>query len=62
MKLIILISWSIWVSRNALIFYSKVPTVYRVELFKHNFAMVIHRAKARNVPSMTIWLENFSAG
>ena len=53
--------WSIWVSSNALIFYSRTPSVQSsVEFFKHNIAMVIHRAKSRNAPVMSIWLENFS--
>jgi hypothetical protein len=61
MEIIILMSWSIWMARNALIFDSVAPSVQStIEIFKYNFAMVIHRAKTRNAPFMSIWLENFS--
>ena len=61
MEIIILMSWSIWVTRNALIFDAVAPTVQStIEIFKYNFAMVIHRAKRKYAPLMSIWLENYN--
>lgn len=61
MEVIILMSWSIWMARNGLIFEARGPTVqYTIDFFKSNFAMVIHCAKSKNVQSMTSCLENFS--
>jgi len=40
MEMIILMCWSIWVSRNPLIFCSRAPSIESsVEFFKHNFSM-----------------------
>jgi hypothetical protein len=60
MEIIILMCWSIWGSRNALIFEAEAQSFQRVkESFKSHFSMVIHRAKTKHVEAMKAWLETF---
>jgi hypothetical protein len=53
----------IFMSRQHLPFFMEILTIPTlqsgIELFKINFAMVIHRAKAKNVQAMTAWLGSF---
>lgn len=61
MEIIILLSWSIWTTRNNFIFNAIQPTVHNMKsTFIHEFAMVIHRAKQKYFPHIKIWLENLS--
>lgn len=58
MEIIILMCWSIWISRNEQIFEAEAQSVQRVkECFKYHFSLVIHRAKSKHVEAMKAWLE-----
>ena len=59
MEIIILLCWSIWGWRNALIFESQAETVHDVkESFKSHFSLVIYRAKSKHVNIMKAWLDS----
>jgi hypothetical protein len=59
MDIIIILSWSIWTSRNKLIFEGQQPGIPSVkETFKQEFALVILRTKQSSRPSMTQWLNS----
>jgi len=46
MEVIILLSWSIWITRNNFIFNGIQPSTQVMKAtFTHEFAMVIYRAK-----------------
>ena len=54
MEIIILWSWSIWTVRNGFIFNQDQPQLSAVKaIFKHEFALVIHRAKSNYFPLIT---------
>ncbi|TVU13198.1 hypothetical protein EJB05_40731, partial [Eragrostis curvula] len=58
MEIIILMAWSIWTTRNDWIFNGKDPTIQACkDKFKREFALVIHRAKARYLPQIKEWLQ-----
>lgn len=51
MEIIICMAWSIWMQRNDWLFKGEDPTVDKCkEHFLQEFAMVIHRAKAKIPP------------
>jgi hypothetical protein len=61
MEIIILMSWSIWTSRNNFILKNEIFSVDGAEgVFKKEFAMVIHRAKPKYfpIPIVVQWLDN----
>jgi hypothetical protein len=61
MKIIILMSWSVWMERNAWIFRNEAPSVQRGMLtFKSEFSLVIHKAKKKLAPRMREWLLSIS--
>jgi hypothetical protein len=61
MDIIILMSWSIWKTRNEWIFNGRDPTVDSCnEKFKKEFALVIPRAKEGKVQDMKAWLQHFN--
>jgi len=50
MEIVILISWSIWITRNDFIFRNVQPTQqHAFFIFKKEFALVILRAKSPNI-------------
>ena len=60
MEIIIIMAWSIWITRNDKIFKNISPYFVQVclDLFKKEFAMVIHRAKDNTMPQMQQRLQN----
>lgn len=59
MEIIILLSWSIWTTRNNFIFNRVQPTIQSTkQTFIHEFAMVLHRAKKKYFPDIEAWLES----
>jgi len=59
MEIIILMSWSIWVSRNDHIFQGIQPSIPNCRaIFKKEFSLVIHRAKKKYFPLIEEWLEH----
>lgn len=57
MDVIILLSWSIWMARNDLIFRNIQPSLQNVKDFFQEFALVILRAK-KNAPTlMSSWID-----
>jgi hypothetical protein len=58
MEIIILLSWSIWTSRNNLIFKNEAFSVDGAKGFFKEFGMVIHRAKPKYFPGIVQWLES----
>jgi len=58
MEIIVLMSWSIWMQRNDLIFINIQPSPTSfLNFFKQEFALVILRAKAKYKERMSLWLE-----
>jgi hypothetical protein len=58
MDIIILMCWSIWMTRNDFIFRGQQPIVQETKVrFKLEFTLVIHRAKERLKHHMSSWLE-----
>nr|TKW12743.1 hypothetical protein SEVIR_5G055300v2 [Setaria viridis] len=56
MEIIILMSWSIWIVKNNFIFtQQQLSTTAALTNFKHEFAMVIRRAKSKYFPSILEW-------
>lgn len=59
MEIIILMSWSIWTTRNAKSFNNENQTVQRCkDTFKKELGMVVHRAKSSLAPFLSSWLDN----
>lgn len=57
--IIILAARSIWITRNKTVFQRIDPTYSNWKmLFKKEFAMVIHRAKAKYLPHISEWLND----
>ena len=60
MEIIIIMNWCIWMQRNDLIFRGlQIHPLDCKMHFKHEFALVIRRAKARYKDAMSQWLEAF---
>jgi len=58
MKIIVTMSWSIWIVRNDAIFKQVQPSILHCKsIFKREFAQVILRAKNSLAPLFTQWLE-----
>jgi hypothetical protein len=58
-EITVLMSWAIWNTRNDFIFQQKVPSLsWAAASFKYEFAMVIHRAKNKYLPSIVEWLNS----
>ncbi|XP_062218298.1 uncharacterized protein LOC133918434 isoform X1 [Phragmites australis] len=61
MKIIVLMSWSIWTVRNDWIFNDVGPTVTACRAkYILEFAMVIHRANLSYFPQIKEWLDSIS--
>jgi hypothetical protein len=61
MDIIILMCWTIWMSRNDLIFRGQQPTLQlAAQRFKSEFALVVLRAKASRKQSMVTWIYRVS--
>ena len=59
MEIIILGCWSIWMSRNDLIFRQLNPSVQSSRhFFKNEFALAMHRAKSSLIDLMKAWIDN----
>ncbi|TVU31700.1 hypothetical protein EJB05_23398, partial [Eragrostis curvula] len=59
MEVIILMSWSIWQTRNNWIFNNIDPTIEGCrQMFKKEMLLVVHRAKQKYFPALTSWIEN----
>jgi len=60
MEIIVTMSWAIWMMRNDIIFRNLAHSIQRCRnVFRHEFALVILRAKARLHPQIDQWLEGF---
>jgi hypothetical protein len=60
MELIMLITWSIWVTHNDFIFKAVTPSVYGCrKQFKEELALLVHKAKRKSYNSITDWVANF---
>jgi hypothetical protein len=58
MEIIILLCWSIWMSRNNLIFRNEEASKDKCKaIFRNVFALVILRAKKNYLPNISLWLE-----
>ena len=58
MEIIILLCWSIWMSRNNLIFRNEEATKDKCKaIFRNLFGLVILRAKKKYFPEISLWLE-----
>jgi hypothetical protein len=58
MGVLIIMSWSIWMARNDLIFRGIAPNMQSVsDNFKREFALVILRAKVSKQHLMSSWVE-----
>jgi len=58
MEIIVLMSWSIWMQRNDLIFKVIQPSSDScLQHFKKEFVLVILRAKSRHKENMSLWLD-----
>ena len=57
-EIIVLLCWSIWIVRNDAIFQRVVPMVKKAKcVFWKEFAIVIHQAKKKYFPIISLWLE-----
>lgn len=60
MEIIILMTWSIWITRNNKVFKDINPTIgFCKDKFKMEFALVVHRREDSLKPFMSQWLDNF---
>jgi hypothetical protein len=61
MEIIIIMSWSIWMLRNDVIFKG-IPAgnLRGLEIFKATFKQLLWRAKKKYFPSIVSWLEQFA--
>jgi len=60
MEIIVLMCWSIWRSRNALVFEPEEQSVNIVlQSFSSHFSSVIIGGKSRHVQAMKAWLDSF---
>jgi hypothetical protein len=60
MKIIMLVTWSIWITRNGFIFKAAIPSVYRCrKVFKDELALLVHKAKKKSYHGIVSWVENF---
>jgi hypothetical protein len=60
MEIILTMCWAIWMMRNDAIFRNLAHSIQRCKaVFRHEFALVILRAKARYHPMIDQWLDNF---
>jgi hypothetical protein len=60
MKIIILISWSIWTIQNDFDFKGITPSLYRCRYkFKEELALLIHKAKRKSYIDFRAWVTNF---
>jgi hypothetical protein len=58
MEIIIIMCWSIWISRNDLIFRGRqVDCFYCLDFFKQHFRLLLWRAKKKFFPAIEQWLE-----
>jgi len=59
-EIIILICWSIWQSRNGIIFNNKQPSIQDAKrTFKTKFVLLLLRAKRSYFPLIDLWLNIF---
>jgi hypothetical protein len=59
MEIIMLVTWSIWITRNDFIFKVAPPGVYRCrKKFKNELAFLVHQAK-KSYHGIVFWVENF---
>jgi hypothetical protein len=59
MEIIILMTWSIWTTRNDWIFNQTDPSIDSCrDKFLHEFSLLKHRTKARYLPAMESWLSS----
>jgi hypothetical protein len=59
MEIVVLFCWSIWTVRNKFIFEGIQPTLVAVQqVFKQEFAMVIHQAKSKYFPLIASWVDS----
>jgi hypothetical protein len=58
MDVLIIMSWTIWMARNDLIFKGINPTLHAAQERFKEFALVILRAKESNKPHMHLWLQS----
>jgi hypothetical protein len=60
MEIIILMAWSIWVTRNDWIFNGIDPTIMGCRMrFKNEFLLLLHHAKPTLFNVMMVWIEEF---
>nr|TKW18802.1 hypothetical protein SEVIR_5G455600v2 [Setaria viridis] len=59
MKIIILMTWSIWTIRNNWMFNGIDPSVDLCKRkFKFEFSLLLHRARPALIPAMTDWVQS----
>lgn len=60
-EMTVLTTWSIWITRNNLIFNQIDPNfaVWRIT-FLREFALVIHRVKAKFKPDISAWFNSLN--
>jgi hypothetical protein len=57
MEIIILMSWSIWTTRNVWLFNGKDPTVEDcLSKFRREFLLLLHRAQQNTLMAMDDWI------
>jgi hypothetical protein len=60
MELIMLISWAIWTTRNAFIFKSTPPNLYRCRRkFKEEVSLLLYKTPRKSYSGLKLWVERF---
>jgi hypothetical protein len=60
MQIIMLVTWSILLTRNSFIFKATTPSVYICrKIFKDELALLVHKAKKKSYHGIVSWVENF---
>jgi hypothetical protein len=62
MELIMLTTWSIWITRNEFIFKAVTPSVYRCrERFKNELGFLVHKAMRKSYHGVATWIGGLMA-